>query len=116
MDESLEAFLEALRKADDGRTLFIVEGKRDVAALKEQGVRNVAETDTNLYLFCERVAKKWKRACVLTDLDAEGKRLHGKIRGHLTQMGVHVVDEPREALFKTTLRQVEGLVGHLQRH
>jgi 5S rRNA maturation endonuclease (ribonuclease M5) len=112
MDEALETFLEALHESDDGETVFIVEGKRDVAALKGAGVRSVMEIDTNLYLFCERVAKKWKKACILTDLDAEGKRLYGKVKGYLVRNGVRIDEKPRELLFKTELRQVEGLGRH----
>ncbi|MBD3209104.1 hypothetical protein GF367_01640 [Candidatus Woesearchaeota archaeon] len=109
MDEPLRAFLDALHAADDGKTCFIVEGKRDVAALGEQGIRHVRELDNNLYLFAERVAGSFGKAVVLTDGDAAGKQLYGKLRGYLIRNGVKVNDAPRELLFLTGLRQVEGL-------
>ncbi|MFP4523736.1 MAG: hypothetical protein ACLFO2_00265 [Candidatus Woesearchaeota archaeon] len=110
---SLSEFLDALEEFDDGDTCFVVEGRRDVAALKDVGVANVEEVDTNLYLFSERVAGRYGKAVILTDLDAEGKRLYGKLRAYLSQHGVKVEDKPRDALWQTELRQVEGLGRYL---
>lgn len=111
----LEEFLETLEEADDGETCFVVEGRRDVAALEDVGVSNVKEVDTNLYLFSERVAKHYEKAVILTDLDAEGKRLYGKLRAYLSRHGVLIDDKPRDALWRTQLRQVEGLAGYRSR-
>ncbi|MBW2982944.1 hypothetical protein KY327_01420 [Candidatus Woesearchaeota archaeon] len=115
MEENLSGFLDALDVADDGETCFVVEGLRDVAALEDVGVANVEEVDTNLYLFSERVARRYRKAVILTDLDAEGKRLYGKLRAYLSQHGVRLDDKPRDALWRTQLRQVEGLGGYLSR-
>ena len=114
MDESLQTFVDALHKADDGKTLLIVEGKNDVKALQQARIDAVKELDTQLYLFCENVAARWKRAVLLTDLDAEGKRLYGKLKGYLTRMGVFIDEGPRDALWNTDLRQVEGLFFKLE--
>jgi 5S rRNA maturation endonuclease (ribonuclease M5) len=93
--------------------LTICEGKRDVAALKRLGFTDVIELDAALYKIVERFGKK-TIVQILTDLDAEGKRLYSKLSSDLKQRGVHVDNELREALFKTQLRQVEGLYSYIQ--
>ena len=116
MEESLSEFLDTLREADDGETCFVVEGKRDAEALDRLHVQDVREVDTNLYLFSERLAEDYGKAAILTDLDKEGKKLYGKLRGYLARLGVRLNDAPRDALWQTGLRQVEGLSGYIARH
>lgn len=113
--QALEDFLESLHAADDGSTCFVVEGKRDVLALVDEGVSCVREIDTSVYLFCERIAKEYERVVILTDLDSEGKKLHAMMKECFSHMGIFVDEKPRELLFKTGLRQVEGLGRYKKR-
>lgn len=112
-EQPLQDFLDSLHKHPDA--VFIVEGKHDVEALKEQGVQNIQRLNTNLYLLAEKVAKNYTQAIILTDLDVEGKKLYTKLRHYLGQLGVHIIDEPRTLLTKTTLTQLEGLSNHIRR-
>jgi 5S rRNA maturation endonuclease (ribonuclease M5) len=93
----------------------IVEGKRDAAALRAFGFTQVVElTGKPLYAVVESI-EKGATVQVLTDLDSEGKKLFSMLRADLTQRGVRIDNELRDALFTTELRQVEGLGAYLRR-
>lgn len=88
--------------------LTLCEGKRDVIALHALGFTNVRELNAALYKVVEGIEKG---TCIqiLTDLDSEGKKLYSVLSSDLKQRGVHIDNELREALFRTELRQIEGL-------
>ena len=110
---SADDILAMLEKKKD--MLTIVEGTWDRKALETFGFSNV--------IMCERLAlfevvetvEKGARVQILTDLDAEGKKLYARLRSDFKQRGVFVDDELRELLFRTQLRQIEGLPGYLNR-
>lgn len=114
MYQELEEFITSLLK-HNRTSAVVVEGKKDKKAVEELGCKQVYCIDTHLYLLAEKVSLKHKKVIILTDLDAEGKKLHALLKSHFAQLGVHVVEEPREHLFETTIRQVEGLTTHLKR-
>jgi 5S rRNA maturation endonuclease (ribonuclease M5) len=93
-------------------TLALVEGKRDVAALHAFGFTQVRSLDGPLYRVVEGF-EKGETVQLLVDLDREGKKLYAALKADLTQRGVRIDDELREALFKTELRQIEGLDTYL---
>lgn len=112
--EELEKFEEEilLLKKEE---LVIVEGIKDKSALKKFGVKRIITLGQPLYKIVEMCKEE---AAVLTDLDAEGRRIHSRIKNELSRRGVKVNDRFRNFLFKyTKLRQVEGLetyINHLR--
>jgi 5S rRNA maturation endonuclease (ribonuclease M5) len=113
-DEAVEEFLELVEEYKDVFT--IVEGKSDKAALKHLGFTNVITLSTALYKIVEAsIESQEKKVVVLTDLDSEGKKLYSKLKHELGQKGIHIDDKLRNALFKTQLRQIEGLTKYLER-
>ena len=63
-----------------------------------------------LYQVAESVARKHRRAVILTDLDRKGKQLYGKLRRELEHQGVQVDSQYREFLQKKTrLSHIEGI-------
>lgn len=113
MNPDIPALLELLDRKKT--VLTIVEGKRDAAALRAFGFTNIIElTGKPLYAVVESV-EKGATVQLLTDLDSEGKKLFSKLRADSTQRGVHIDNELREALFKTELRQIEGLGTYVRR-
>lgn len=93
----------------------ICEGKKDVAALQHFGFTDIHPLEGHaLFHIVERFGKK-DRVQILTDLDAEGKKLFAKLRADLSQRGVYIDNELRELLFQTELRQIEGLQNYLTR-
>lgn len=112
-DELIELF-EHLRKS--GKPV-IVEGKKDVAALESLGLQRIIALDRRpLYEVAEQVMEHAASCVVLTDLDAEGRKLHARLASDLREHGVNVDERLREFLFrKTELRQIEGLPHYLER-
>ena len=92
--------------------LILVEGKKDALSLSALGITNVKMLDGPLHDVIDRVHAK--RCVILTDLDDEGKKLHGRLRDGLQRNGVIVDDKPRTFLFNTPLRHVEGLATFLR--
>jgi 5S rRNA maturation endonuclease (ribonuclease M5) len=110
-EEALEEFLSYMESLSD--VCVIVEGINDVRALKDIGVGVVEPIRGELSLFAERIASTHKRVVILTDLDSEGKKLYSALKKCFERLGVRVDDRPRELLFYTQLRQVEGLTRYL---
>ncbi|PIN73015.1 hypothetical protein COV22_01675 [Candidatus Woesearchaeota archaeon CG10_big_fil_rev_8_21_14_0_10_47_5] len=88
----------------------IVEGIRDKRALKTLGFRHVFTINKPLYALAEEVASCYKQVIILTDLDAEGKRLYRRLKRELQRLGVRIEDGFRLAILRhTKIRQIEGL-------
>ncbi len=86
--ERLKEILEALYEANK-RYPVIVEGKKDVIALKKLGL--VGEIMTlhrgkSLHEFCEDITERFARVIILLDWDAKGeslfKLLSAELKGH----------------------------------
>ncbi|MBW2970201.1 toprim domain-containing protein [Candidatus Woesearchaeota archaeon] len=108
--EQIRLLLDDIKKRD---LLVIVEGIKDVRALNALGITNVMSLKKPLFAVVEEVASKAKEVVILTDLDEEGKKLYHELFVHLQKHGVKVDNRLREFLFKTELRQVEGLLSYL---
>ncbi len=95
--------------------LVLVEGKKDAAALQILGFSNVlALNGKPLFEVVEFVVSQSKDCLILTDLDAEGKKLYSRLSHELMKQGVQVHNQLRNWLFKNTdLRQIEGLTNFL---
>jgi len=108
--QDLEEAIDSLRSFDG---IIIVEGKRDVAALKKLDVtKNVIHLDAPLFEIVERVADSLgphQKVIILTDLDREGKKIYHELSMQFQRMHVKIDDRFRELLFHTPLRHIEGL-------
>ncbi len=107
-----------LQKLLESAAAVIVEGRKDKSAVENLGVGSSRILTLNrkpLFAIAEEVAANYKSAVILTDLDAEGKKLHGRLSTLLQQLGVKVDSRLRNFLFKNTrLRQIEGISGIIQ--
>lgn len=93
--------------------LIIVEGKKDLTALKKIGFTNVIQLKGPLFEAVENVSSRTKVVCILTDLDNEGKKIYSELSKGLTRNGVKIDNTLRNFLFKkTTLRQIEGMTSY----
>ncbi len=104
-------------KLVEEQPFILVEGPKDKASLQKLGLENIITLKGKpLYKVVERVAEETDACIILTDLDAEGKKLYGRLRSDLQKHGVKVDDRFRHFLFKETdLRQIEGLFRYAQR-
>jgi len=118
--DAIEGLLEELR--DRGPDVAVlVEGDRDLAALKALEVPgplvkvNVGESLLNL---CERISDRFEGFVLLTDWDATGSELAGKLRTYLESAGCDVDVSVRNrlgALVRHETREVEALPSHISR-
>lgn len=115
MNEELMEQIEKLKKSD---CLIIVEGKKDMFALNQFGIKNIITLNKKpLFKIIEEIVEKNTEVIILTDLDKEGKQLYGKLNSGLQKFGVKVNNKFREFLLKETkLRQIEGLVTYTNNH
>ena len=100
-----------LVRARDKRV--IVEGVRDEASLRKLGFSNVSRLSGPLFKVVEQINDK--EVVLLTDLDMEGRFLFSKLSSDLTARGVRIDNSLRQLLFRTELRQIEGLASFLQK-
>lgn len=111
--EQKECILELLDEIRVKNLLVVVEGIKDVKALNHFDIVNVVSLNKPLFSVIEDLASLAKEVVVLTDLDAEGKKLFHELSVGLQRHGVRVDSRLREFLFKTDLRHIEGLVSFL---
>lgn len=110
LQEVIEEIYEIIEK--EKNTLVIVEGRKDKKALEELGFNNVVAVNSRpWYEVAESV--KEEKVMVLTDLDIKGKQIYSYLSKHLKDRGVYINDELRELIFRTDLRQIEGIVNYL---
>ena len=107
-------FSEQINKIKKSKILVIVEGKKDKIALEKFGIKNIVTLNKKpLFEIIENISSKNKDCIILTDLDKTGKKLYGKLNHGLQQFGVKVDNNFRNLLYKTKLRQIEGLVSYI---
>src|SRR4030042_2102100 len=94
-------------------SLVIVEGKKDERALRALGFTDVVLLNKPLYEVVEGINAK--RVLLLTDLDEEGKKLYSKLKKDLDKQGIRVDNKLRNLLFRTEIRQIEGLAKYLEK-
>ncbi len=83
--ERLREIFEALNEVNK-KFPIIVEGKRDVIALKKLGLEGEIITlhgGKGLYDFCEEIAEKFTKVIILLDWDEKGESLYRKVSQHL---------------------------------
>lgn len=107
--EVIEEIHETIDKYKD--MLVIVEGKNDEKALRKLGFKRIIILNKPLFEVVEEVNEK--TVIILTDLDKKGKQLYGRLKKDLNKRGISVDDKLRNLLFKTDLRQIEGLTHYL---
>jgi 5S rRNA maturation endonuclease (ribonuclease M5) len=113
MDELFEEIKECISRCRSKPA--IVEGKKDKEALEELGFMDIIEIDGPLFKVVEYIeGRRIKNIMILTDLDPEGKRLYSKLKGPLQDRGIKIDDALRNLLWKSQVRQIEGLATHLK--
>ncbi|MFA4887759.1 MAG: toprim domain-containing protein [Candidatus Nanoarchaeia archaeon] len=103
MENRINYFLEKAKLK-----LVLVEGIKDKRALENLGFKKVI-TLKNRPLFEVVESINEKEIILLTDLDAEGKKLYSILSKGLQRRGIKIDNKLRLGLFKTGLRQVEAL-------
>ena len=112
--EAIKAALEKLNR-NAKQAVIVVEGKKDAAALKHLVnpgrfflVNNGKKR--SLYESAEKLAEKYRKAVLLLDADAKGKRLSKMLTSYLQQNGVSVTSGT-QILNLTRRQNVEALAS-----
>lgn len=101
--------------------IIVVEGKKDIAALKLFGFGRIYAIHQNSVPLRERIEQimanvgKKDRVCILTDLDRAGKLLYEKIKPVFQELGAHLDSSFRGILIKTKISHIEGITKFMEK-
>lgn len=101
--------------------IIVVEGKKDVSAIKYFGFEKVFPIHLNSVPLRERAeqimsyAEKNDKICILTDLDKRGKQLYKKLKPIFQELGARLDSSLREILIKSKISHVEGVHNFMQK-
>jgi 5S rRNA maturation endonuclease (ribonuclease M5) len=103
-------------KENNDEYIIVVEGKNDKAALEHFGIGNIIMINgKDIWNRCEEIAQHHKEIIILTDFDAKGKELYGKVAKNLTRLHTKVNKEYREWFQKRTrVSHIEGLIKYME--
>jgi 5S rRNA maturation endonuclease (ribonuclease M5) len=102
------------------RVPIIVEGKRDVRALRRLGMVGdifAVHSGRGLYDFCEDIAERFHRAVLLLDWDDKGEALFRNLSVHLRGLWEEFSSfrEIVKLLCQKDIKDIEGIPGLLER-
>lgn len=117
--ERLREVLQALYEVNK-RIPLIVEGRRDVSALRKIGLVGDIITlhgGKGMYEFCEDIAERFHRVLLLMDWDEKGESLHKSAAEHLTGMWEEfsAFRELLKILCQKDIKDIEGIPVLLER-
>lgn len=117
--ERLREVIQALYEVNK-RIPVIVEGRRDVSALRKLGFVGEIITlhrGTGLYEFCEDIHEKFHRVVLLMDWDEKGENLYKLVSGHLNGIWEEfsAFREIIKVLCQKDINDIEGIPGLLER-
>jgi 5S rRNA maturation endonuclease (ribonuclease M5) len=101
--------------------VILVEGKKDVSAMKDSGFEKVYaihQTGTSLRERIEEISsniERKERVCILTDLDKKGKQLYMIIKPILQELGIKVDSSLRGLLIKAGVSHIEGFYTFMKK-
>ncbi len=113
MKNNLESIEDSILEIKEDNLLVIVEGKKDKEALNNFDIMNIiCLKNKPLFEVVEGIGEK--NVVLLTDLDVEGRKLFNKLRHQLQRKGIKINNKLRNNLFKSKLRNIEGLDSYLK--
>jgi 5S rRNA maturation endonuclease (ribonuclease M5) len=116
--EKIEELIDEMLQQSKAGAIIIVEGKRDIVALRKLGIRGHVETaaQQTLVEFSERIANDGKDVIILTDWDRRGDILSVKLKTYLRNLGTEpdlLIRERLKSLVKKEIKDVESLYTHV---
>ena len=101
--------------------IIIVEGKKDVSALKFLGFSKVYQLHIIGIPLRERISQiasqltKKDKVCILTDLDKKGNQLYKFSKPIFQEHGINLDSSLRSLLIKSRISHIEGLATFLNK-
>jgi 5S rRNA maturation endonuclease (ribonuclease M5) len=117
--ERIRTVLEALYEVNK-RVPILVEGKRDVRALRQLGMAGEIisiHSGKGLYDFCEDIVERFHRVVLLLDWDEKGEALLRSLSVHLRGLWEEFspLREIVKHLCQKDIRDIEGIPALLER-
>lgn len=118
--EQVDKLLDELQDFVNQDSIIVVEGKRDVIALKSLGINGKFRLATHhsLINFCEDMAKAGKKIVILTDWDRRGNILADKLVQNLQSLGNNPDTRIRDliiSLVQKEIKDIESLPGYVKK-
>ena len=101
--------------------VFVVEGKKDVAAMNNIGferVHTIHNTGVPIRKRIEEIQsilRKKDKVCILTDFDKKGKQLYLLLKKEFSEAGVRLDGSFRGILLKSGVSHIEGLDSYMNK-
>lgn len=105
--ETIKEWIEEINKIDKS---IIVEGKKDIKALRKIGVNKPIHSLNKEPIY--KIAEEFpsKEVVILTDFDKKGKELYSRLKRELQSWGIKVDNVFREWLQRNTkISHIEGI-------
>ena len=117
--DRLREVLQALYEVNK-RVAVIVEGRRDINALRKIGLVGdiiTLHSGKGLYEFCEDVAEKYPHVVLLMDWDDKGEKLFRSLAENLTGLWEEFAPlrEIIKVLCQKDIKDIEGIPGLIER-
>jgi 5S rRNA maturation endonuclease (ribonuclease M5) len=118
--ESIEEIILELQALADTGAIIVVEGKRDVASLRQLGINGEIRLASQqpLLEFTEQLSKSGKKIVVLTDWDKRGGMMARKIIDDLLFYGITPITDIRSRigiLVRKSIKDIESLNSYVNR-
>lgn len=101
--------------------IIIVEGKKDVNALKSLNFEKVYAIHSIRVPLRERAeqimiyVEKKEKVCILTDLDKRGRELYKELKPIFQELGANLDSSFRGLLIKARISHIEGLSSFMEK-
>ncbi len=118
--ESIEEIILELQALADTGAIIVVEGRRDVASLRQLGINGEIRLASQqpLLEFTEQLSKSGKKIVVLTDWDKRGGMMARKIIDDLLFHGITPNTDIRSRigiLVRKSIKDIESLNSYVNR-
>ncbi len=118
--ESIEGIILELQALADTGAIIVVEGRRDVASLRQLGINGEIRLASQqpLLEFTEQLSKSGKKIIVLTDWDKRGGMMARKIIDDLLFHGITPNTDIRSRigiLVRKSIKDIESLNSYVNR-
>ncbi|MCS7134795.1 MAG: toprim domain-containing protein [Candidatus Pacearchaeota archaeon] len=117
----MQELFNQIQKTKKENFFCIVEGKKDMQALRKIGfsIKNifVLNNGKSLQENIEKIINitKGRKVCILTDLDERGRKLYKAIARELSKQGIKLENGLRLQMIKENLSHLEGIPHFLKR-
>jgi len=111
--ERIERVLEEIRRESDCGAVIVVEGKNDVSALRNLGIRGAIKSPSgqSLLHLADTLAYDYKSVIILTDWDSMGDELSSRIATYLQAHGTTPDTALRARLKKLVRKDIKDVQG-----